>query len=99
MEDIESLGLLKMDFLGLRNLTMIEKTVVGREIYWERLDPDSLPFTDEKTFELLSRGDLEGIFQLESSGMRQIVKDLKPSSLEIFLQFLPFIVQVLLMQD
>ena len=83
MEDIESLGLLKMDFLGLRNLTMIEKTInLVKESIGERLDPDSLPFTDEKTFELLSRGDLEGIFQLESSGMRQIVKDLKPSSLE-----------------
>tara|TARA_Y100001968_G_scaffold101297_1_gene91200 strand:- start:2903 stop:6418 length:3516 start_codon:yes stop_codon:yes gene_type:complete len=83
MEDIESLGLLKMDFLGLRNLTMIEKTVnLVEESIGKRLDPDSLSFTDDKTFELLSRGDLEGIFQLESSGMKQIVKDLKPSSLE-----------------
>tara|TARA_B100000965_G_scaffold158_1_gene170 strand:+ start:3818 stop:7333 length:3516 start_codon:yes stop_codon:yes gene_type:complete len=83
MEDIESLGLLKMDFLGLRNLTMIEKTInLVEESIGKRLNPDSLPFTDEKTFDLLSRGDLEGIFQLESSGMRQIVKDLKPSSLE-----------------
>ncbi len=83
MEDIESLGLLKMDFLGLRNLTMIEKTVdLVEESIGHRLNPDSLPFTDKKTFDLLSRGDLEGIFQLESSGMRQIVKDLKPSSLE-----------------
>jgi len=83
MEDIESLGLLKMDFLGLRNLTMIEKTInLVEKSIGKRLNPDSLPFTDEKTFELLSRGDLEGIFQLESSGMRQIVKDLKPSSLE-----------------
>ena len=83
MEDIESLGLLKMDFLGLRNLTMIEKTInLVEKSIGKRLDPDSLPFTDLKTFQLLSRGDLEGIFQLESSGMRQIVKDLKPSSLE-----------------
>ncbi len=83
MEDIESLGLLKMDFLGLRNLTMIEKTInLVEKSIGKRLDPDSLPFTDEKTFDLLSRGDLEGIFQLESSGMRQIVKDLKPTSLE-----------------
>ncbi len=83
MEDIESLGLLKMDFLGLRNLTMIEKTIkLVEKSIGQRLNPDSLPFTDEKTFDLLSRGDLEGIFQLESSGMRQIVKDLKPSSLE-----------------
>ena len=62
---------------------MIEKTInLVEKSIGRRLDPDSLPFTDKKTFELLSRGDLEGIFQLESSGMRQIVKDLKPSSLE-----------------
>ena len=55
------------------------------------LDPDALPFTDEKTFELLSRCDLEGIFQLESSGMRQIVKDLRPSSLEDISSILAFL--------
>ena len=83
MEDIESLGLLKMDFLGLKNLTMIEKTIdLVEESIGERLDPDDLPESDSMTFELLSRGDLEGIFQLESSGMRQIVRDLRPSSLE-----------------
>ncbi len=83
MEDVESMGLLKMDFLGLKNLTMIEKTIdlVARS-EGERLDPDTLPLEDEATFALLARGDLEGIFQLESSGMRQIVRDLRPSSLE-----------------
>ncbi|MCP9850479.1 DNA polymerase III subunit alpha [Cyanobium sp. Morenito 9A2] len=83
MEDVEAMGLLKMDFLGLKNLTMIEKTVeLVREQIGERIDPDRLPPEDESTFALLARGDLEGIFQLESSGMRQIVRDLKPSSLE-----------------
>tara|TARA_Y100001968_G_C19453652_1_gene770564 strand:- start:5286 stop:8795 length:3510 start_codon:yes stop_codon:yes gene_type:complete len=83
MEDVESLGLLKMDFLGLKNLTMIEKTIdLVYSNIGKRIDPDQLDFKDTKTFELLSRGDLEGIFQLESSGMRQIVKDLRPSSLE-----------------
>ena len=83
MEDIESLGLLKMDFLGLKNLTMINKTVnILNQSNGMNLDPDKFPLDDSKTFDLLSRGDLEGIFQLESSGMRQIVKDLKPSSLE-----------------
>ena len=83
MEDVESMGLLKMDFLGLRNLTMIEKAVdLVEETIGVRLDPDSLPPEDPDTFKLLSKGDLEGIFQLESSGMRQIVRELRPSSLE-----------------
>ncbi|MGB1774889.1 MAG: DNA polymerase III subunit alpha [Synechococcus sp.] len=83
MEDVESMGLLKMDFLGLKNLTMIDKTLELVEVSsGERIDPDKLPSEDPETFALLARGDLEGIFQLESSGMRQIVRDLKPSSLE-----------------
>jgi DNA polymerase-3 subunit alpha len=83
MEDVESMGLLKMDFLGLRNLTMIEKTVdLVEQSSGVRVDPDDLPAGDAGTYALLARGDLEGIFQLESSGMRQIVRDLKPSSLE-----------------
>ena len=83
MEDVESLGLLKMDFLGLKNLTMIDKTIdILESNLGERIDPDSLPSDDKDTYELLARGDLEGIFQLESTGMRQIVRDLKPSSLE-----------------
>lgn len=83
MEDVEAMGLLKMDFLGLKNLTMIDKTLdlVAQE-NGEKIDPDRLPANDPDTYALLARGDLEGIFQLESSGMRQIVRDLKPSSLE-----------------
>jgi DNA polymerase-3 subunit alpha len=83
MEDVESMGLLKMDFLGLKNLTMIDKTVnLVAQSSGETIDPDALPLDDPGTYDLLARGDLEGIFQLESSGMRQIVRDLKPSSLE-----------------
>ena len=83
MEDVESMGLLKMDFLGLKNLTMIQKTLdLVEQSTGVRVDPDDLPEGDEGTYDLLARGDLEGIFQLESSGMRQIVRDLKPSSLE-----------------
>ncbi len=83
MEDVESMGLLKMDFLGLKNLTMIDKTLdLVEQSSGVRVDPDKLPLDDPGTFGLLARGDLEGIFQLESSGMRQIVRDLKPSSLE-----------------
>ena len=83
MEDLESLGLLKMDFLGLKNLTMIQKTT---ELLLQKhdidLDVDRLPMDDPATFNLLAKGELEGIFQLESSGMRQVVRDLKPSNLE-----------------
>ena len=83
MEDLESLGLLKMDFLGLKNLTMIQKTTElleqNRDLV---LDIDRLPMDDPETFKLLGRGELEGVFQLESSGMRQVVRDLKPSNLE-----------------
>ncbi len=83
MEDIESLGLLKMDFLGLKNLTMIQKALdllkLNKGI---DLDMDRLPLDNPETYQLLARGELEGIFQLESSGMRQIVRELKPSGLE-----------------
>ena len=83
MEDVEALGLLKMDFLGLRNLTMIQKTLdLIEATHGTKIDPDDLPMDDPATFKLLERGDLGGVFQLESSGMRQIVKDLKPSGLE-----------------
>jgi DNA polymerase-3 subunit alpha len=83
MEDIEALGLLKMDFLGLKNLTMIQKTVeLIAQTHQVTIDLDHLPMDDPKAYELLAAGKLEGIFQLESSGMRQIVRDLKPSGLE-----------------
>ena len=83
MDDIESLGLLKMDFLGLKNLTMIDKTIsLIKESTGQKINIDELPHNDHKTFDLIGRGDLEGIFQLESSGMKQVVKDFKPNSLE-----------------
>ena len=83
MEDIESLGLLKMDFLGLKNLTMIAKTCeLVEQTEGRHINPESLPEGDTLTYRLLAKGDLEGLFQLESSGMRQIVHDLRPSSLE-----------------
>ncbi|HEY9675566.1 MAG TPA: DNA polymerase III subunit alpha [Waterburya sp.] len=102
MEDLESLGLLKMDFLGLKNLTTIQKTaeLVKKSQNFD-LDLDQLALDERKafhiiskgevnklpkdiknTYKLLEQGDLEGIFQLESSGMRQVVRDLKPSSIE-----------------
>ncbi len=83
MEDVEAIGLLKMDFLGLRNLTMIQKAVNHIESRHDiKIDLDALPLDDPATYKLLAGGELAGVFQLESSGMRQIVKDLKPSGLE-----------------
>ena len=88
MEDLESLGLLKMDFLGLRNLTTIEHTSSlirqnqDPNFHIDAIAPDMSTEANKKTYKLLEKGDLEGIFQLESSGMKQIVKDLKPSNIE-----------------
>jgi len=83
MEDVEAMGLLKMDFLGLKNLTMIQKTIdLVKETHGTEIDPDQIPMDDINAFGLLARGELGGIFQLESSGMRQIVRDLKPSGLD-----------------
>ena len=83
MEDVEAVGLLKMDFLGLKNLTMIQKTIdLVEETHGTKIDPDLIPMDDPEAFGLLARGELGGIFQLESSGMRQIVRDLKPSGLD-----------------
>jgi len=88
MEDLESLGLLKMDFLGLRNLTTIEHTSQlirnsqDPNFHIDAIAPDMSTEANQKTYKLLEKGDLEGVFQLESSGMKQIVKDLKPSNIE-----------------
>ena len=83
MHAIEDVGLLKMDFLGLRNLSIIEDTL-GRvkEAYGTEINIDTIPLDDEKTFALLARGDTTGVFQLESGGMRRYLKDLKPTELE-----------------
>ena len=78
---------------------MIEKTVsLINQSTGKKINIDELPQNDCKTFELIGRGDLEGIFQLESSGMKQVVKDFKPNSLEIFHPYWLFIDLVLLMQ-
>lgn len=80
MTDSEKLGLLKMDFLGLRNLTIISNTLRSIKINHNiDLVIDEINLDDEKTYQLLSNGDTDGVFQLESSGMKLLVKDLKPS--------------------
>jgi len=84
MEDAAYIGLVKMDFLGLRNLTMIDMAVkVIKQTTGVEIIPDEIPLDDEKTFQTISNGDLAGIFQLEtSSGMRQVARDMKPSNME-----------------
>lgn len=83
MGHLEKLGLLKMDILGLRNLTVIEHALELIKTYRnEQLDLDALEFTDEDTYALLCSGKTSGIFQLESSGMKELIKDLKPSNFE-----------------
>lgn len=83
MKPISDLGLLKMDFLGLRTLTVIENTLkLIRERHGEVPDLSNLDLEDEKTFELISRGQTVGVFQLEKPGMREILKELKPSVFE-----------------
>lgn len=83
MGDLEKLGLLKMDFLGLRNLTIIHNALQHIERnHGVTLDMDHLPLDDMPVYELLTAGDTDGVFQLESSGMKQLVKELKPSFFE-----------------
>jgi DNA polymerase-3 subunit alpha len=80
MHACEALGLLKFDFLGLINLTILADAVDLIEKHRGiRIDVDNLPLDDAKTFELLSTGETTGIFQLEGAGMRRYVKDLKPT--------------------
>ncbi|UJF34728.1 DNA polymerase III subunit alpha [Paenibacillus hexagrammi] len=84
MEHLESIGLLKMDFLGLRTLSIIERTLRWiQELEGKPLDLSSLDMNqDPLTYELLSRGETTGVFQLESAGVRRVLKDLRPSEFE-----------------
>ena len=77
---VEDAGLLKMDFLGLKTLTLIKDTVkIVKAKHNVDLDPDNFPIDDEKTYELFQRGETVGIFQYESPGMQKHMKDLKPT--------------------
>ena len=83
MTTIEELGLLKMDFLGLRTLTVIRDTLRSIERRTgKKIDIDNIPQDDSKVYDLISAGKCEGVFQLESSGMRNFMKELKPHSME-----------------
>lgn len=83
MGEVEELGLLKMDFLGLSNLSIIN-TALGiiEKVYGNTIDLAKLPLDDAKTYELFQRGDTTGVFQLESAGMKRYLRDLKPTVFE-----------------
>ncbi|HEX6753458.1 MAG TPA: DNA polymerase III subunit alpha [Solirubrobacterales bacterium] len=83
MGPIEEIGLLKMDFLGLRNLDVIEDAVeIIRRSRAVEVDMSAIPMDDAKTFEMLSRGEGTGVFQLESEGMREAMKKVKPTEFD-----------------
>lgn len=80
MQEVEQAGLLKMDFLGLRNLTILEQLRKSIQFtHHIKIDFTQIPLHDEKTFSLLREGDTAGIFQLESEGMRQALREIKPT--------------------
>ncbi len=83
MTTIEELGLLKMDFLGLRTLTVISDAVkLVEKDYGIRLDMDAIDYNDKETLDMICAGKCEGVFQLESTGMKNFMKELKPQSIE-----------------
>ncbi len=83
MKPLEEIGLLKMDFLGLKNLTIIQGILhLLKSLHNIDLQLETIPMNDAQTFELLQKGDTTGVFQLESAGMRRYIRELKPTSFE-----------------
>ena len=82
MKWVEKAGLVKFDFLGLKTLTVLEKAVELLAGTGVEVDVNNLPLDDEKTYELLGRGDTIGVFQLESAGMRDVLRKMKPDKFE-----------------
>ena len=83
LHPVEDLGLLKMDFLGLKNLTIIESTLkIIKNTRAKEIDIDLIPLNDDKTYELFRKGETTGVFQFESSGMKRYLRELKPTEFE-----------------
>ena len=83
MKPVEEIGLLKMDFLGLRNLDVIEDALdIIERSTGERPDMATLPLDDAKTYEMMARGDSIGVFQFESEGMRETLKKVRPTEFD-----------------
>lgn len=82
-QQLEALGLLKMDFLGLKNLSVLEQTLNHiRQTTGQEIDLQNLPLDDKKVFQMMSEGETTGVFQFESAGMRRYLRELKPTELE-----------------
>jgi DNA polymerase-3 subunit alpha len=83
MGPVEELGLLKMDFLGLSNLTIINNALrIIKKVYKDEIVLSEIPLDDEETYKLFQRGDTTGVFQLESAGMKRYLRELKPTSFD-----------------
>ena len=83
MTELEEVGLLKMDFLGLKTLTILQEGArLVKEVHGIDIDLDHLPLDDKPTYDLMTRGETQGVFQLESSGMRELLTRLKPDNFE-----------------
>lgn len=83
LNSAEAAGLVKMDFLGLSNLTIIQNALeIIEAVHGEKIDVENAPLDDKLTFELLGRGETTGVFQLESDGMKHYIRDLKPTEFE-----------------
>lgn len=83
MGPVDELGLLKIDFLGLSNLTIIKNALrIIKKVHEKDIDIGDIPLDDKKTFELLAHGDTTGVFQLESAGMKRYLRELKPTEFE-----------------
>ncbi|PIX62028.1 DNA polymerase III subunit alpha [Candidatus Uhrbacteria bacterium CG_4_9_14_0_2_um_filter_41_50] len=83
LNSAEAVGLVKMDFLGLSNLSVIQDALeIIKAVHGQTVDMDNISLDDKKAFELLGRGETTGVFQLESDGMKRYIRDLRPSSME-----------------
>lgn len=83
LNSAEAAGLVKMDFLGLSNLTIIQDALdIIKAVYGDEVDSENVPLDDQKTFDLLGRGETTGVFQLESDGMKRYIRELKPTEFE-----------------
>ena len=83
MDALAKVGLLKMDFLGLTNLTILDRAIeIIRQVHGKNIDLETIPQDDPVTYEMLGRGETTGVFQLEGRGMRNYIKELKPTSVD-----------------
>lgn len=80
--NVESLGLLKIDFLGLRNLTILGNIIAALKSEGVEIDPNQIPLNDQETLALFQRGDTDAVFQFESDGIKRVLEQLHPDSFE-----------------